>query len=249
MLKVPLKIPGGGLIEIHGPWPARRLLLMLSREDFTKDHALAERIIRYFCKKGFTVVKYETELMIVRRTLQSPRLAAWPKPFRRVVKAAYLLSSPRRWRFLSKTNRTNTSSLDQRVMYCRALLDLLAGPEIFIWGRSAGGLLASHVVDGTIVRKLVVMGYPFRRPGAADEPFRYTHLAGLQTPCLILQGMRDPYGGADIVSQYRIAPSTRIDLVDTDHNFQLSEDQWTNVLSAMHVFLNEPGVVFPTGDS
>lgn len=249
MIKVPLKIPGGGLLTIHGPWPARRLLLILSREDFARDSSLTTRVTCHFCNSGLTVVRYETERMVIRRALQHSRLATLPKPLRRLAKAAYLLSSPNRWRFFSKSKRTDTSTLAQRIISCRALIDLLnTGPDIFLWGRSAGGLLASLVADGTAVKKIIIMGHPFQKPNHPDEPARYAHLATLQKPCLILQGIHDPYGGADITRHYRFAPATRIKLVDTDHNFQLSEEKWDDVLGTMHAFLDEPVVLFPTGD-
>ena len=239
MISVPLKIPGGGRLEIHGPWPASRFLLMLSREDFSKDRLLAERVVGYFRLTGLTVVKYETEQMLVRRFLQDTRLAAWPQPLRRLFKAAYLLGSPRRWPFVLKTNRARAASLDIRLSGCRALLDQFKECEIFLWGRSAGGLLATHMADAENVRKIIAMGFPFRPPGQPDEPSRYTHLAVLRKPCLILQGTQDPYGGRDIVSQYRFASAVRVALVDTDHNFGLLDDEWNAVLEMIRTFISE----------
>lgn len=227
-------------MEIHGPWPAQRVILMLDREDFIKDHLMIQRVLHYFLESGFTVIKHETERMIQWRTLQNSRLAALPKPLRLSVKAAYLLTRPRQWRFFSKQNRSEPISLDYRISCFRAVLQELEGREVILWGRSIGGLVATHIAAAENVRQIIAIGYPFRKPGHPDEPVRYTHLSSLQKPCLILQGINDPYGGSDILAKYQFSPSTRIAFLETDHNFHLSGEKWDEALSTIHTFIDQP---------
>lgn len=70
------------------------------------------------------------------------------------------------------------------------------GPLI-IGGKSMGGRVASLVADALFaagdICGLLCLGYPFH-PQGKPEKLRTAHLAELQTPTLICQGTRDPFG-------------------------------------------------------
>ncbi len=102
----------------------------------------------------------------------------------------------------------------------RVIDDLGGGARLVIGGKSLGGRMASMVADEAGARGLVCLGYPFHPPGRPDT-LRIKHLQTLRTRTLIVQGTRDPFGGADEVDGYGLSAS--IDIVwmpDGDHSFK-----------------------------
>ncbi len=99
----------------------------------------------------------------------------------------------------------------------------VAGAPVVIGGKSYGGRVASLVADalhaeGT-VGGLVCLGYPFHPPQKPDA-LRTAHLLTLQTPALICQGTRDPFGGTDEVPGYRLPDTIEMRWFDGDHDVQ-----------------------------
>lgn len=89
-----------------------------------------------------------------------------------------------------------------------------------IGGKSLGGRIASMIADEAGVRGLVCLGYPFHPPGRPDR-LRTAHLETLETPALILQGERDPFGRADEVPGYTLSETVSLAwLPDGDHSFK-----------------------------
>lgn len=89
-----------------------------------------------------------------------------------------------------------------------------------IGGKSMGGRIASMVADDERVSALVCLGYPFHPAGKPDR-LRTAHLAGLSTPCLILQGSRDALGSRDEIAAYDLSSSIEVAyLEDGDHSFK-----------------------------
>jgi len=95
---------------------------------------------------------------------------------------------------------------------------------LFIGGKSMGGRVASMVADELFaqgrIAGLVCLGYPFHPPGKPEQ-LRTTHLEGLQTPALIVQGTRDEFGTRSEVSGYTLSPQIRmVWLEDGDHDLK-----------------------------
>ncbi|AOE69486.1 alpha/beta hydrolase [Pseudomonas fluorescens] len=89
-----------------------------------------------------------------------------------------------------------------------------------IGGKSMGGRMASLVADELGVDGLVCLGYPFYAVGKPEKP-RVEHLAGLQTPTLIVQGERDALGNRVAVEGYDLSPSIEVMwLVAGDHDLK-----------------------------
>ncbi len=103
----------------------------------------------------------------------------------------------------------------------RSVIDHLGGGrKLVIGGKSLGGRMASLIADEVHARGLVCLGYPFHPPGN-PERLRTKHLVTLQTPALIVQGERDPFGGREEVARYARSPAIRIAwLTDGDHSFR-----------------------------
>jgi predicted alpha/beta-hydrolase family hydrolase len=113
-------------------------------------------------------------------------------------------------------NRTNVLSARWR-----DVIAALGSPDrLVIGGKSLGGRMASLIADEARVAGLVCLGYPFHPPGQPERT-RVAHLQHLRTPTLILQGSRDPFGSADDVAGYSLAPSIGLHWIeDGDHGFR-----------------------------
>ena len=114
---------------------------------------------------------------------------------------------------------------------------ILEGGErpLFLGGKSLGGRVASLLLDalsrggsaageelGDTVRGGICLGYPFHPPGK-QERLRTEHLQTLQTPMLILQGERDPFGRPEEVAGYALSPQLQLQWIPHgDHSFKPS---------------------------
>jgi predicted alpha/beta-hydrolase family hydrolase len=110
-----------------------------------------------------------------------------------------------------------------------AALAASGASAVAVGGKSMGGRVASLVADElhdpssggpTSVSALVCLGYPFHPPGA-PEKLRTAHLEHLDTPALIVQGSRDPFGTREQVPAYPLDPRIRLLwLEDGEHEYR-----------------------------
>lgn len=108
--------------------------------------------------------------------------------------------------------------------YLAAVAALGTAGRLIIGGKSMGGRVASMVADELAlsgrIRGLLCLGYPFHPPGKPDQ-LRTSHLVGLKTPTLIVQGTRDEFGTRREVSTYALSPRiTFLWLEDGDHDLK-----------------------------
>jgi len=116
----------------------------------------------------------------------------------------------------------------------------LGADRLIIGGKSMGGRIASLVADEAEVAGLVCLGYPFH-PVGKPHLLRTEHLRTIQTPTLILQGERDPFGNREEVADYPLSPAIRIHwLEDGDHDLKprkssgrTQEQNWMEALGAI----------------
>jgi len=99
---------------------------------------------------------------------------------------------------------------------------LTSGQRLLIGGKSMGGRVASLIADDLSkagrIAGLVCLGYPFHPPGKPDQ-LRTQHLVDLETPCLIVQGDRDPFGSRQEVEALSLSPQIRFHWAgDGDHD-------------------------------
>ena len=102
----------------------------------------------------------------------------------------------------------------------REVIDDLGAEGLVIGGKSMGGRIASMVAEEAGVAGVVCLGYPFHPPGKPDN-LRTAHLEAIQTPVLILQGERDPFGRREEVAGYALSERVRVHwLPDGDHGLK-----------------------------
>jgi predicted alpha/beta-hydrolase family hydrolase len=100
------------------------------------------------------------------------------------------------------------------------VVDSIGADRVVIGGKSMGGRIASLIADEAHVAGLVCLGYPFHPTGKPDK-LRVEHLKTIETPTLIVQGERDPFGNIDEVADYRLSPKIQVHwLTDGDHSFK-----------------------------
>lgn len=130
----------------------------------------------------------------------------------------------------------------------RQVIDEIGPGNLVIGGKSMGGRMASMVAadleaEGTPVRGVVCLGYPFHPPGR-PEKLRTDHLERLKTKTLICQGTRDPFGTDAEVPGYPLSKAIRlIWLADGDHGFKprkasgrTEAQNWDTALDAIQAF-------------
>jgi predicted alpha/beta-hydrolase family hydrolase len=105
-----------------------------------------------------------------------------------------------------------------------AVAELGVHGPLVIGGKSMGGRVASMVADDLHaegrVAGLLCLGYPFHPPEKPTQ-LRTAHLMALQTPTLICQGTRDPFGTKDAVPGYGLPERIRLVwLEDGDHDLK-----------------------------
>lgn len=175
-----------------GPETAKATLLLAHGAGAPMDSAAMNTIAKALAKVELRVARFEFGYMASRRT------TAGRKP------------PPRAEKLIGE--------------YFAAVDALKAKGPLVIGGKSMGGRVASLVADELLasgkIAGLLCVGYPFHPVGKPDQ-LRTAHLGGLQTPALIAQGTRDPFGTREEVASYTL--SKRIEILwleDGDHDLK-----------------------------
>jgi predicted alpha/beta-hydrolase family hydrolase len=128
----------------------------------------------------------------------------------------------------------------------KQVVAMLGQERLVIGGKSMGGRIASLVADEAGVAGLVCLGYPFHPTGKPDR-LRVEHLGTIQTPMLIVQGTRDPFGNREEVKRYRLSPAVRVHwLEDGNHDFtprkasgRTAEQNWQEAIAEVAAFVKD----------
>jgi uncharacterized protein len=175
-----------------GPDEAEATILLAHGAGAPMDSASLSASTKALAAAGLRVVRFEFDYMASRRISQAKR----PPP-----RAEKLISE-----------------------YIAAIDALDAMGPLVIGGKSLGGRVASMIADqlhpfGRIAG-LLCLGYPFHPIGKPDQ-LRTAHLADMQTPTLIVQGTRDPFGTREEVATYKLSKAIEILwLEDGDHDLK-----------------------------
>jgi predicted alpha/beta-hydrolase family hydrolase len=108
------------------------------------------------------------------------------------------------------------------IAQCRALI--APGARLFIGGKSMGGriaCLASTGAGGIGISGVAVLGFPLVPPGKPNASRAHV-IEKLTLPTLIVQGSRDPFGGAEAFADVRMPAHVRLHwIADGDHDLKL----------------------------
>lgn len=181
----------------NGPLDAAAILVLAHGAGAAMDSPFMETLAEGVGAAGVRVVRFEFPYMLRKRL--DPEASRRP---------------PDRQAVLEATWEGVVATLRQQAPQCR----------LFIGGKSMGGRIASMLADelhtAGHIEGLVCLGYPFHPPGR-PERLRTAHLEPLTTPALIVQGSRDPFGGAEEVPRYPLSKSIRLEwMADGDHSLK-----------------------------
>jgi predicted alpha/beta-hydrolase family hydrolase len=93
---------------------------------------------------------------------------------------------------------------------------------VILMGRSSGARVASLCAGESNVAAVVCFSYPFKHPKKEEEEVRYKHLEFLPKPTLVIQGIRDEYGGLIQMKKYKFSQTVRFFYVKGDHGMHLT---------------------------
>lgn len=110
---------------------------------------------------------------------------------------------------------------------------------LFLGGRSMGGRIASHLVEsGYRCRGLVLLSYPLHPPGQPQR-LRDRHLYAIGVPMLFIQGTRDTFARAELLSEVlgKLPSATLHSVGSADHGLKVpgrsAEDVRNEVVGAI----------------
>lgn len=114
---------------------------------------------------------------------------------------------------------------------------------LFLIGKSMGGRMASLLAADAddLFDGVVVLGYPFIPPGKPEKlDERIAHFPLISIPTLILQGQRDSFGGAELISSLSLSQSMHTFIIpDGDHSFKPRKSSGYTEVSNMQLAVSK----------
>lgn len=141
--------------------------------------------------------------------------------------------------FRHAENPNNPGGLDVKLaMLDRAVRACDPRHDVFLLGRSAGARVVTLLADRAEVSAVASLCYPFRPQGSLLEPERFSHLATLATPTLLLQGAQDPYGGIELTENYRLSEAIRLRIAPGNHEIRFAASENAYLLRKVRDFFD-----------
>lgn len=244
-------LPDGARIVHHGPGHGPAVLFM-GRSNLGAAAASAAGVKNLFQDCGLAFLTYEPPFAAANLRIDpGQRLDRLPAIPRRALRGLLFLLRPTLWKFLLPEVRRRSDSVSYCARSMARAVGALPRPPLLLAGHSRGAWVMSLMADRLGAAGLVCFGYPFRHPNEPEDSARTAHLAQLRTPCLILQGTRDPYGGAEIAGRYRFSAATRLEFIEAGHDLAMSEAQWREMSVRIARFAGQvlPPAVFSAGSA
>jgi predicted alpha/beta-hydrolase family hydrolase len=110
--------------------------------------------------------------------------------------------------------------------------------DVVLIGRSSGARVATLFACNYKVSAVVCLGYPFESPVQGPDKDRFSHLADIKVPTLIVQGIRDNYGGLEVVDRYEFSNSVELYFIDAEHEFDLPSTVLDEVIKKAGLFIS-----------
>jgi len=212
----------------------RKAVLLTGRNNWQRDTNLNAVLINYLKQIAVTILWEDPATITVYKVMSYQNKIKWlPQWFRslniRTTQLILCILKPGYYSYL-KTRFDKT--IEGRVRILEKRISLYSHQyDLTIFSRSIGGIISSLIADKLSINQLICISYPFENPINGIEPYRFKHLQHLKTPFLIIQGKDDEYGGVEIIEKYKLSDSIDLCFVDTDHNFDLTKENWQPVLS------------------
>lgn len=201
-------------------------LLLVGRDDWQKDEALNLALLQQLKNNRIEIIWEDPAAQMIHffRKLEqkckilSPRIK---KCHLRLIQIVYGVLHPSYFVYLYKRKNNSVA------FRCESLKKIIrkhgGATRTIVLARSSGGRVASLIADELNLKQIVCLGYPFKHPEQDDDPARYTHLATMKTPMLIIQGIHDEYGGIEIKTHYELSNNITLLFLNTDHNFTMDD--------------------------
>ncbi len=237
----------GGELFHFGDGSEKTRIFFLERDDSFRDKELIEYLKELFIDKEFSVsIFYPPNAAFKRKIDPDFKLRNRPGTPWRFLMTLSLIFQPIYWKYFIDSHIKRMGTIEYQAQSFVKAFHSLSPLPTFILGRSSGARIATLVADQLAVAGLICIGYPFRNPDGGDEPARYRHLESLKTPCLLLQGEKDPYGGLGLNEKYKLSESISLKFMNVDHDFILTEEARIEFTEIVDRFIREklpkPGV-------
>ena len=248
----------GGMIYYRDTPNNEKILVIVGRDDYKRDDMIMEKLFELLKEDNYSIVWYEhigtsTVRLLNPFAWNNLNIDEYPlskkilsfmytyKVSRRFCKFLIIMWYPRRWVYMTPGFLVKTEQILERVKNLTIFIKSLGNDRrIVLLGRSSGGRVSTLVEGEPSVSKIVCLGYPFKHPDKGIEIDRVKHLEFMQKPVLIVQGVRDIYGGADVLQTYRLSPTISVSLIDTDHNFIMSDGDLKSMAVNVKSFIERP---------
>ncbi len=225
----------------------QKITLLIGREHLEKDSYLYTNILSEI--KGIQFDVFDDSYSYYRRRIYPYFAKVIPRFIRKnhKVRSLYLQIEEQLYSIILNSNdykmhdafQINTNDISLRVeKLAKRLKKIPINTEITLIGRSAGAIVATMVSMQHPIHKIVALGYPFKHPDNEEEAYRHEHLKNVKTPMLIIQGLRDIYGGKEIEKKYHFNSNTTIVFEDIDHDFELTEENRIRILRNIELYIS-----------
>ncbi|MFM4678174.1 alpha/beta family hydrolase [Aeromonas media] len=215
------------------------ILLLVGRDDWQRDEALNQALLTRL-RENNVDIRWEDPaagfIFSFRKWVK--RLRLLPKRLERLhLRAAQVLYGILHPSYFSYLYHRKDNAVLSRCDFLKKTISSQGIAErVIVLARSSGGRVSSLIADELGFKKIICLGYPFKHPDSQDEPERYQHLANLQTPMLIIQGVHDEYGGLGIEDHYPLSENIQISYFDTNHNFTIDDATITRLVDAIEKY-------------
>lgn len=241
----------GFKVAYLGSLESQKALVFIRRNNKQKNSAPLQELLNKLVLDGYLLLWPESRDQSTSLFLntKSQKILLWldeflgqhesllKKSLRRLAKGLILLRYPSRWDFMLRWQMSHPIADDVRV-HRQVIQTIAKDKSVSIFSHSAGGVIASYLVDEPNLQKIICFGYPFKHPDKQEEPYRTRSLHLFSKPFLIIQGRHDEYGGLGVESRYELSPAIRLEFVDANHEYEnLSDDDWSKVVRSIELFL------------
>jgi predicted alpha/beta-hydrolase family hydrolase len=120
------------------------------------------------------------------------------------------------WRVAGRRVAPAPPRLDEAWQAVLPQLDLATAGPLVVGGRSAGARVACRTATATGAAAVLCLAFPLHPPGRPDRS-RAPELAGAGRPVVVVQGVRDAFGGSAEIAALGL-PGVEILEADADHS-------------------------------